>query len=693
MGQEIVYCFKCQTRIVGNDFTKGAAYQVGANLSCSKCAAELLHTLPPKEREQLLAQMFKATQERKSGSPATNAPPPASSPRVERRKSGDTGRQVREERSRANLTLAIAGVLVVVSIVVAVVMGSGRSPAPPPETVTKRPVDPPNPTSEPADFRKAREFARANPGDLEGQIAVWRGALLTAGKEPDAETAQKELDRLLALQKVAVKAALAGLDAQAKAPWANEEFAVAATLFRAARSRFAAPEWTLAIDRKIDEAKAAAAALLPGLKAKAADARRRSAAPEISALQARVQKWGYPDLQTEFEKILADTPPAPVAADPSGLVAYFPLDEGSGGTFAEATNKVPAGTLRGATWSTGRHGGGLRFDGDDSWAQVPAAPALDSLPGGSYTIAAWFQADQLPPGKGDANDAAYALVVKTGMHTGISYGATGAFGMIQWFKADDATKSLKAAAGTSSYPAGVFHHVAGVLDRGTGKMTLYVNGKAAANEKFDPTVRAWPYTTPWRLGIGGPHTKEFRWCAKGVLDEVRFYSRALSAAEIGEVFRDPGLPRPSDGPPWRPVFDGKTSNCLREYARADWLVRDGCLSHRPGVDKSAQTLESFGDGELRVRFESRGNTNVWFQARQGSAGGYFIDVRQQLGTAANQGEHELIFTMRGPAVSATVDGRPVLLEVRGASPTGALQFNCSPEGVLRIRSIDFRELK
>src|SRR5690349_11144870 len=108
MGQEILYCYKCQTRIVGSDFGKGAAYQVGNNVCCSKCAAELLNTLPPKDRENLIAQMFKATQERKSGStnaalPALTAPMSSSSTRMkslapnppsERRKGGDTARRL-----------------------------------------------------------------------------------------------------------------------------------------------------------------------------------------------------------------------------------------------------------------------------------------------------------------------------------------------------------------------------------------------------------------------------------------------------------------------------------------------------------------------------------------------------------------------------------------------------------------------
>lgn len=65
MGKEIVYCFKCQRKILGHEYEKGQAFQVENNVCCSACAVHVLETLPPKAKEQLLAKMFKATQERR----------------------------------------------------------------------------------------------------------------------------------------------------------------------------------------------------------------------------------------------------------------------------------------------------------------------------------------------------------------------------------------------------------------------------------------------------------------------------------------------------------------------------------------------------------------------------------------------------------------------------------------------------
>src|ERR1041384_3856828 len=50
MGQEIVYCFKCATRLLGADFEHGRAIRAGNRAACKACAAELLASLPPEDR-------------------------------------------------------------------------------------------------------------------------------------------------------------------------------------------------------------------------------------------------------------------------------------------------------------------------------------------------------------------------------------------------------------------------------------------------------------------------------------------------------------------------------------------------------------------------------------------------------------------------------------------------------------------
>jgi hypothetical protein len=1146
MGQEILYCFRCQTRIVGADFAKGAAYQVGNNVSCSKCAKELLNTLPPKDRENLIAQMFKATQERKSGSTsmslqALGAPLSSSSTRMktaapnppsERRKSGDTARRLWSQQSRHSMRFAGLGVLLL-AVVLLVMLSSGGKQAP--TGVSTKILQPTTEARTPApehdEVRKAREFARTHPEDIEGQLAAWRGALLAVDRTPGADAAQKELERLLILQKDAVKNALQVLDVQARPYLAGEEFVAAADILRAARSRFTAPEWTLAVDRKIDEARRSAEALLPALKVKAADAQRTGAADEIRAIQARVRKWGHPDLARELDAAIADATkpadpnpvpaPAPApgpaaskdlaaylprweaafgraaagdaagasqelasavqaltdttlktqgtedlealrraaaaiqeiretiartpkgqkvslerwndagsaervdgtvlgsepgrlllrteaglipldvgeltlagisalfaarpakkpgdersaallallggdveraakwkvelpdrwrnfapkaaaamtsgreadarrlfaeaedaAGDPArvaaalanyktllaeysttafavrnrptlggrptlgkeylyfpdtlkgsgsfslakagkmdsvwvsdrdsdasavgnfvelsftalpdleyklwvyaagccletfsfgvqgtemvlpssrstpaepggaasiairpplslkkthamhtgpksparwewipvplpkyavpgvkvvrlitdqqgfavayasvsaltsnspresemkelekarsrrapvsekeipGLLAYWRLDEGGGAVVNDATGRMPAGSIQGATWTPGRSGSGLRFDGGNSWVELPSTAELDKLAEGSYSVMAWFKPDDLPPGQGEVNNAAYGIVLRAGRHTGLHYNSSGAFTFNNWLlRGDDPKQSDIVNPPTKAFPPGVFYHVAGVFNRGIGKSLVYVNGKLEASGQFDPAARAMSYDgSPWRLGIGGPHYPKWRWCAKGVIDEVRFYNRALGASEVEILYRSstssPSSKAPAEARPWKPIFDGKTQSCLNPACFSGWVAKDGCISNVSGVDNAAQLASEYGDGDLRFQFESRGNSVFWFIVRQSGLNGFRVDLRQLLGEELNKGEHELIFILRGSSVTATLDGKPAKVEPVGSAPAkGLVQFNSSKDGTLRIRSIESRDPK
>lgn len=78
MGQEIVYCRKCQTRLVSSDFEKGTAFRIEGIASCDKCSAEVLRMLPPDKIQGFLHQIGKAKK--------NAAPPEKAAPRPENRR-------------------------------------------------------------------------------------------------------------------------------------------------------------------------------------------------------------------------------------------------------------------------------------------------------------------------------------------------------------------------------------------------------------------------------------------------------------------------------------------------------------------------------------------------------------------------------------------------------------------------------
>src|SRR5262249_26223104 len=77
-----------------------------------------------------------------------------------------------------------------------------------------------------------------------------------------------------------------------------------------------------------------------------------------------------------------------VQTNPTGLVAAYSFDEGSGTTVTDVSGYGNHGTLNGATWTTaGKFGGALSFNGTSNWVTVNDAPSLDFTTG--MSLEAW----------------------------------------------------------------------------------------------------------------------------------------------------------------------------------------------------------------------------------------------------------------------------------------------------------------
>ena len=69
--------------------------------------------------------------------------------------------------------------------------------------------------------------------------------------------------------------------------------------------------------------------------------------------------------------------PGGASAAPTGLVAAYGFDEGSGTTVADASGNGHTGTITGATWAaTGKYGKALQFNGTSALVTVPDAASL-----------------------------------------------------------------------------------------------------------------------------------------------------------------------------------------------------------------------------------------------------------------------------------------------------------------------------
>ena len=191
------------------------------------------------------------------------------------------------------------------------------------------------------------------------------------------------------------------------------------------------------------------------------------------------------------------------------LVAAYSFNEGAGALVADTSGNANTGTINGATWSTGRFGSGLSFDGVDDLVTISDSDSLDLTTG--LTLEAWVN----PSASGNVwrdvifkADDMYFLEGSSRRQGRPAWGGTFANPLY----------------GTSALPLNTWSHLAATYDGAT--MRLYVDGIEVNSRPRTGLIE----TSDDSLTIGGDNVYGQHWA--GLIDEVRIYDRALSQAEI-----------------------------------------------------------------------------------------------------------------------------------------------------------------
>ena len=204
--------------------------------------------------------------------------------------------------------------------------------------------------------------------------------------------------------------------------------------------------------------------------------------------------------------------------DPANtLVASYGFEEGSGASVTDTSGNGNIGNISGATWTTaGRFGKALSF-GPGALISVNDSARLDLTTG--MTLEAWVYPTNLSASwmnlmikpNGDPGSANPCFVLQ---------GCAGSSQAPSVF-INAATSNLNA---PSPLPLNAWSHVASTYDGAT--IRLYVNGVQVASRAQTGAMTA--SSDP--LTIGGNTYSGEHWA--GMIDEVRIYSRALSASEV-----------------------------------------------------------------------------------------------------------------------------------------------------------------
>jgi hypothetical protein len=212
------------------------------------------------------------------------------------------------------------------------------------------------------------------------------------------------------------------------------------------------------------------------------------------------------------------------SVDPS-LIAYWRFDEGSGGVAANEVDANANGTIEGATWEVaGKLGAALRFDGVNDRVSLPGS---FNITGNAFTIALWFNADDFDiiDGRLISKAQGTAEADHLWMLSTIQDGATFLRARLS---TQGTTHTLFGDNGTLSTQQWV--HAALVYDG--SELRLYQNAVLVGSQ-----AQSGALDTDSGLGVAignqpsGAGSKPF----DGLIDEVRIYNRALSAAELAAL--------------------------------------------------------------------------------------------------------------------------------------------------------------
>jgi len=210
------------------------------------------------------------------------------------------------------------------------------------------------------------------------------------------------------------------------------------------------------------------------------------------------------------------------AAVPGDYVSYWKFD---GNVNDENMVNHNDGTVNGnPQYVAGVQGQALDFDGSVDYIDVGDSSSLDIS--GSITVLAWVN-----PGQNTGTDRVVSK--RSGDRAYNMQQSSGSSNPKFFFSIADASNNAYSSGDTGELATGQWHHLAGVYSAGTS-VRIYVDG-SLANENTN-SIPASQKTNNVHLMIGTAGDNAC--CAwMGKVDEVMVYDRALSAAEIGQIYQ------------------------------------------------------------------------------------------------------------------------------------------------------------
>jgi len=219
---------------------------------------------------------------------------------------------------------------------------------------------------------------------------------------------------------------------------------------------------------------------------------------------------------------------------PLGLVGYWPLNDGSGLTVGDfgGNNKLIGNISGNVAWTTGRVGPALKFTsgtGLSSSVRIATSSYVSSLSTIAQSFTCWVNGTSFPN--------AYNTVVTTNglagdvnLYFAILVKSTGKLAM--YLTQTNGTAISYDGTGTNTLVAGTWYHLAMTFTTAIG-LKGYLNG---VQDGATATTGVNNKLGSLSLQIGGYSPEYNDRGFNGKIDDVRLYNRALTAAEVNQLY-------------------------------------------------------------------------------------------------------------------------------------------------------------
>ncbi len=227
-------------------------------------------------------------------------------------------------------------------------------------------------------------------------------------------------------------------------------------------------------------------------------------------------------LQIASANGLTPFPPGASLAPP-GLVSWWPAE----GNANDAVGTNHGTLVNNASFGAGMVGQSFVFDGNYQCARIPYATTL--VPS-TYSVETWVK-----PMAQVSDPIGQEFIFGQGYGWCQLVARTGSTGVRVAFQFGASHTSFYEVASATEIPIGQFSHLAGTWDGST--LRLYINGVLDAQS----TPGASPSDSGCAFWIGGCYSPSEGACSyvgqffSGLIDEIGYFNRALSAAEIQSI--------------------------------------------------------------------------------------------------------------------------------------------------------------